>query len=310
MTTERRGARRCTRSRADSSLDSPVRQVGRPSRQHAARGAAAPRWGWPAAAIGFLLGSAPAGVIRAQAGTGTAAVPPSATNATAWLSYDGDHPLGGRWKLFLDASARRAEGPGGLGEWQQLEALVGGTVALTPRLTLSAGPGFVRTYAYGDRPLPGPEPERRVWEQLQWVWRAGRLTGSVRGRVEHRWIAHSEPAAGPADASSRTDPRTWRYTARAVPELRATLPLGRSDAGGAGGRRYTTVALEGFGRLTGGRRYVEQMRETVALGCRVSATTRVELGYLHQTLYDAPRRARETNHTALVVVRSAVPLRP
>lgn len=237
------------------------------------------------------------------------------TNATTWLSYDGDHPLGGRlgtrWKLFLDASARRAEGPGGFGEWQQVEALVGGTVALTRRLSVSAGPAIVRTYAYGERPLPGPEPERRVWEQLQWAWRAGPFTGTFRGRVEHRWIAHSEPTAGLTAISSAADGRAWRYTARAVPELRATLPLGRPGAGNAReatGRWYATTALEGFGRLTGGERYIEQTRETVALGRHVSATTRVELGYLHQSLYDAPGQMRERSHTALLVVRSAVPL--
>lgn len=263
-------------------------------------------------ALTLLLGGVPGATLRAQTGAGAPSMPPSATNGTAWLSYDGDHPFGGRlgtqWKLFLDASARRAEAPGGLGEWQQIEALVGGTVALTPRLSLSAGPALVRTYAYGERPLPGPEPERRVWEQLQWAWTAGPLTGSVRGRVEHRWIAHSELATG---AASSAGGRTWRYTARAVPELRATLPLGPAGGGparAAGARWYATAALEGFGRLTGGRRYVEQTRETAALGRRVSATTRVELGYMHQTLYDAPRRPRERNHTALLVVRSAVPL--
>lgn len=266
--------------------------------------------------LGCGLGSGPARVVRAQSGMGAPAPLPTATNAAAWLSYDGDHPFGGRlgtrWKLTLDASARRAEGPGGLGEWQQLEALVGGTVALTPRFSLSAGPGSVHTYAYGERPLPGPEPERRMWEQLQWAWAAGPLTGSVRGRVEHRWIAHSEPTAGTTGpAAPAAGGRTWRYTARAVPELRATLPLGQAAGGTArsdGTRWYATAALESFGRLAGGRRSVEQTRETAALGRRVSATTRVELGYLHQTLYDEPRPPRERNHTALLGVRSAVPL--
>lgn len=259
--------------------------------------------------LGCVLGGVPARAVRAQAGAGPRAPRPPATNAAAWLSYDGDHPLGGRlgtrWKLFLDAAARRAEGPGGLGEWQQVEALVGGTVALTPRLSLSAGPGIVHTYVYGERPLPGPEPERRVWEQLQWAWAAGPLTGSVRGRVEHRWISHSESEAGRPG-------RAWQYTARAVPEVRATLPLraaGAKTAGAGGARWYATAALEGFSRLAGGRRSVEQTRETAALGRRVGATTRVEMGYMHQTLYDAPRPPRERNHTALLVLRSAVPLR-
>lgn len=231
--------------------------------------------------------------------TGSPAVGPSgasgrpAVNAAAWLAFDGDHPLSRRLKLFLDGSLRRAGEPAGVGAWQQMEALAGLSLAATSRWTVAAGAGAVRTYAYGKRPMPGTEPERRLWTQMQWSGAAVGSMLALRTRLEHRWIAHSERDA--MNANPRTD--RWQCAARIVPEVRVTMPVG-------GGPWYVTGAAEAFGRVRPREPYVEQMRESAAVGYRVGHATRVEAGYVHQTLRSRTQ-SDERNHAVLVVLRSA-----
>lgn len=228
---------------------------------------------------------------RAVGPTGSRGLP--AVNAAAWFAYDGDHPLSRRLKLFFDASLRRAGEPAGVGTWQQMEALAGLSLAATPRWTVAAGAGAVRTYAYGERPMPGAEPERRLWSQVQWSGAAVGSMLALRTRVEHRWIAHSERDA----IRAKLLPDRRQYTARIVPEVRVTMPVSR-------GRWYVTGAAEVFGRVIPREPYVEQLRESAAVGYRVGHATRVEAGYLHQTLRSRTQ-SDERNHAVLLVLRSA-----
>lgn len=214
-----------------------------------------------------------------------------AINAAAWLAYDGDHPLSSRLKLFFDASLRRAGAPAGVGQWQQTEALAGLSLAATSRWTVTAGAGAVRTYAYGERPMPGAEPEQRLWSQLQWSGAAVGSTLALRTRLEHRWIKHSE-AMGRRPLLDRR-----QYTARIVPEVRVSVPIGQ-------GPWYVTGAAEVFHRVLPQEPFVEQMRESAAVGYRVGPASRIEAGYLHQTLRFRTQ-SDERNHALHVVLRSA-----
>jgi hypothetical protein len=267
-----------------------------------------PHWG---SARGFavlaLALACPSARMTAQApalGSGTQPTTPPAVglagsssrpavNAAAWFAYDGDHPLGRRLKFFFDASLRRAGEPAGVGAWQQMEALAGLSLAATSRWTVAAGAGAVRTYAYGERPMAGAEPERRLWSQVQWSGSAVGSTLALRTRVEHRWIAHSERVA----TGAQPFPDRWQYTARIVPEARVLVPVGR-------GPWYVTGAAEVFGRVFPREPYVEQMRESTAIGYRIGHATRVEVGYLHQTLR-SPTQSDERNHAVLLILRSA-----
>lgn len=277
----------------------------RPSERRSIRGWAS---GWTRGlAVVALALAGPSAHLAAQApalGTGnqstaSRAAGPSgssggpAVNAAAWLAFDGDHPLNRRLKFFLDGSLRQAGEPAGVGSWQQIEALAGLSLAATSRWTVAAGAGAVRTYAYGKRPMPGAEPERRLWTQVQWSGAAAGSTLALRTRLEHRWIAHSERDA----MSANPRPARWQYAARIVPEVRVTRPVGR-------GPWYLTGAAEVFGRLVPRAPYVEQMRESAAVGYRVGHATRVEVGYLHQTLRSRTQ-SDERNHALLLVLRSA-----
>jgi hypothetical protein len=56
-------------------------------------------------------------------------------------------------------------------------------------LTMTAGYGLIRTYAYGDfTNASAPFPEHRLWQQAWWPYRGRGLNWGTRVRFENRFI--------------------------------------------------------------------------------------------------------------------------
>lgn len=237
---------------------------------------------------------APAAFVPA-AGAQTAGPRDVADNTNAWLSYVGDHAVGGRWALLPEVHLRRADAGA---RWQQLLLRPGVAYALAPGARLAAGYASVDSWPFGDQPAPARFHEHRLWQQLALSHATGRVGWQHRYRVEQRWVDV------PLDARAHDR----RYTNRARYMARATLPLrGRTvDVGEAYASAYDE-AFVSWGRNVG-RNVFDQNRLAGVLGWRATAGTRVEAGYLQQLVFKPDGVRMERNHTLLFTVSQSSPL--
>jgi hypothetical protein len=209
-------------------------------------------------------------------------------NASAWYNYFGDHAIGdGQWGLHLDAQVRRDN----LGlDQQQYLVQPGVNFKARPNLDLGAGYGYMRTYPYGDFPLPAPLDEHRVWEQVSTTTPALGLNWNHRLRLEQRHIGR----AG-----------SFRYENRVSYRLLTTLPLPFVEDP----RYYLKASEEIFVNFGGAvaKNHFDQNRAYLAVGRRLSEHTKLEIGFMEQTLQHRDGRVLENNHTLMVSFFSGWP---
>lgn len=209
-------------------------------------------------------------------------------NANGWYNYFGDHPLGAtRFGLHLEGQWRRTN----LGlTWQQLLLRPGVNFQLNKKLMLTGGYCFVDTFRYGDFPVRERFPEHRLFEQAQITHRLKRLDWQHRLRLEQRFFR---------GYAARYENR-FRYL------LRVNLPLpGRSQRYYLG--LYDEIFLN-FGQQVAFNVF-DQNRAYVALGRKLGHDTRLEVGFMEQTLQQRSGRVFEHNHTLMLALYSRLPLR-
>ncbi len=221
----------------------------------------------------------------------------SDSNGHLWLNYIGDHPIGkSPWGLHLEVQNRRAD----MGSsWQQLLLRPGVNYQINPTLSVSAGWAYVKTWPYGDYPAPASFPENRAWEQVQHSFNAFGLEWVQRLRLEQRWIGEMARDVGGDDY----DLANWRYENRIRYLLRTTFPLTSS------GKTYLAIWDElfiNFGSNVEGNHF-DQNRIFVGIGQKLTDTTRLEVGYMEQTVRRRYGQIREDNHTLAVWLMSKWP---
>ena len=222
------------------------------------------------------------------------------SNSNLWVNYVGDHPIAGSpWGLHLEVQNRRSDSGR---DWQQLLLRPGVNYTLNPNLSFSAGYAYVKTYPYGDHPAAHEFPEHRAWEQVVYTGKALGLEWQNRLRLEQRWIGEMK------NSSAGWDVNRWRYENRIRYMLRTTVPLTESK------KTYLTLWDEvfvNFGSNVAGN-FFDQNRAFVGVGRKLTDTTRVELGFMEQTLQkrhpsSATPQIWEHNHTISVWVLSKWP---
>lgn len=218
------------------------------------------------------------------------------SNGNLWVNYVGDHPLfGSPWGLHLEVQNRREE----LGrEWQQLLLRPGLNYQISPTIAVSAGWAYVRTYPYGDYPVDTEFPEHRAWEQVAHSFKALGLEWQQRLRLEQRWIGEM---AGSERAGY--DLANWRYENRIRYMLRTNLPLTEDK------KTYLALWNEtfvNFGSNVSGN-FFDQNRAFVGVGRKLSEHTRLEVGFMEQTLQRRGGAIWENNHTLSVWLTSRWP---
>ncbi len=218
------------------------------------------------------------------------------SNGNLWLNYVGDHPLFGTpWGLHLEVQNRREE----LGrEWQQLLIRPGLNYQISPTVAVSAGWAYVRTYPYGDFPADTEFPEHRAWEQVTHRFEALGLEWQQRLRLEQRWIGEM---AGSERAGY--DLENWRYENRVRYLLRTTLPLTENK------KTYLALWNEtfvNFGSNVSGNVF-DQNRAFVGLGRKLGEFTRLEIGFMEQTVQRRGGEIWEHNHTPSIWLTSVWP---
>ncbi len=218
------------------------------------------------------------------------------SNLNLWLNYVGDHPLGDTpWGLHLEVQNRRSDFAD---DWQQLLLRPGLNYQISPTLSVSAGWAYVKTWPYGDYPVAHAFPEQRAWQQVQHQFKFIGLDWTQRLRLEQRWLGEMAQ-----DAGGDWDVANWRYENRLRYLLRTNVPLTES------GKTYLAVWNEvffNFGNNVVGNDF-DQNRAFIGIGQKLTDTTRLEIGFMEQTLRRRGGNIREDNHTITVWLMSKWP---
>jgi len=210
-------------------------------------------------------------------------------NANLWVNYFGDHPLTENWQFHLDTQVRRDNV--GLNQQQYL-VQPGFNWKVSPRLTLGAGYGYMRTYPYGEFPVASPVTEHRVWEQASTSTPLLNLNWNHRVRLEQRHIGR---------------PGNYRYENRFRYRLLTTVPLPFGERNDWYFKASDEIFLNFGGAVA--RNKFDQNRAYVALGRRLARHTRKEFGFMEQPLQHRNGRVMEHNHTLMLSLFSGWPFR-
>ncbi len=217
-------------------------------------------------------------------------------NTHLWVNYVGDHPLFGTpWGLHLEVQNRLAD----FGEkWQQLLIRPGLNYTISPTLTVSAGYAYVETHPYGDYPALDEFPEHRLWEQAVLTRQALGLEWQHRLRLEQRRIGELQ-----RNATGGYDVGNYRYENRIRYMLRTTVPLTADK------KTYLALWDEVFFNFGSNvvKNYFDQNRLFIGVGRKLSDTTRLEIGYMEQTIQRRGGAIWENNHTVSVWLMSKWP---
>ena len=209
-------------------------------------------------------------------------------NGHGWYLYLGDHPIGNsKWGLHLEGQYRRHDV---VQKWQQLMLRPAVNYQFSPKLTLTAGYGYIRSYGYGDFTTPSAAfPEHRLWEQAWWRYSARGLNWGTRIRFENRFIGSASNA-------------TYRYENRLRLFEQVTKPVTP--------KTYLTVynELKFYVKPYVSTSTFDQNRAYAAVGFNLKPSVRLELGYLNQLLLRRSEGVLESNHTLMVTLFSTAPI--
>lgn len=210
-------------------------------------------------------------------------------NVNSWFMYFGDHPIAkSRWGAHLEGQWRRSDV---VNTWQQLLLRPAVNYQLNSALLLTGGYGFIQSYPYGDFPASGVSREHRFFEQLVASHTLGKVGVSNRFRLEQRNI-------GSATSSD------YRYENRMRHMIRAAVPLNIGD------RKNSVIfyneIMFNFGRNVE-RNVFDQNRAYVAFARELGHQTRLEAGYLEQTVQRRGGAVFEFNHTLQFAIYSRLP---
>jgi hypothetical protein len=229
----------------------------------------------------------------------TAALPAFADsehNPNAWFMYFGDHPVAGsRWGVHLEGQWRRTDLGGA---WQQLLLRPGVNYQISKSTSVTFGYGFIETHPYGDRPALANFPEHRIFEQLAYTRKVGKLDLTSRFRLEQRNIGTLAPK--PGGGFHTTD---YRYENRVRYMARTTIPFS------SGSKNFVALydeILFNFGKNVD-RNVFDQNRAYIAYGRKLGRETNLEIGFLEQTVQRRGGTYFEHNHTLQVAIYSRLP---
>jgi hypothetical protein len=207
-------------------------------------------------------------------------------NANGWYMYFGDHPIGKtRWGIHLEGQWRRTN----LGlTWQQLLLRPAVNYQLNKKVMLTSGYGFVDWHRYGDYPAKEEFMEHRAFEQVAITQKFLGLDWQNRLRLEQRNIL---------GYAARYENR-FRYM------LRTNIPLKFGD-----NKQYVGVYDEimyNFGKNVAANVF-DQNRAYIALGRDIGHQTKLEAGFMEQTVQQRSGRVYEHNHTLSIAIYSKLP---
>lgn len=240
----------------------------------------------------LLLLLAASSPLRAQTATPSEAV--TAQQSIAWLLLNSTVRFHDRLSLYVEAQPRFFE----FSSMQQLLLRGALNVHLHPDLLISAGYGFVETWAYGAFPSAAAFPEHRLWEQAQLNSQVGRVRFQNRARLEQRFIGQlSKDSDGDYFVDGYQETNRFRHL------LRITVPLNRTTmtAKTVFISLYDEIFLN-FGSPLVKANLFDQNRATASLGYHFTDDFNLQLGYINQLIEKSDGLRFESNHGLLVTV--------
>jgi hypothetical protein len=208
-------------------------------------------------------------------------------NAHGWFNYFGDHPLGSsRWGVHIEGQWRRHDV---VTQWQQMMLRPGINYAVNPKLMLTAGYAFIRSYQYGAYPAAARTNEHRIWEQALIRYKTGPVAWSTRLRFENRFL-------GTYNAQTAARGKRYENRLRMLQQLR--LPLTR--------QLYLTAydELWFYVKPYQSSSAFDQNRAYGALGINLDESWKLECGYMNQAVLQRSGSVLESNHTLMISIFS------
>jgi opacity protein-like surface antigen len=203
--------------------------------------------------------------------------------------YVGTHKLTENVSLMTEYQWRRADG---FNDWQQSLLRFGLEYNFHSNFSLMAGYAWVKTFPYGEQPVPHEFDENRIFEQVNLKNKIGKIEVQHRYRLEQRFL--EQYAKDASQNIVQLDPvfrQRMRYRAM------LTIPLTRKDK--VDHTLFLNLNNEvflGFGKGIG-KNILDQNRFISALGWRVNPNLNFQLGYLNQFVVKNDGLKMENNHT-------------
>jgi Protein of unknown function (DUF2490) len=207
----------------------------------------------------------------------------------AWAMYFGNHRISQKWSLHTEYQWRRSEG---FRYWAQSLARVGLDYRLKDNVIATAGYGHIKTFPYGEQPLPVSVTEHRAWEQLVLTHQSGRVFFNHRYRLEQRWIANMKQGQSGSyyqDGSVYTNRFRYKFT--------LNVPLNNKQI--EQGTLFASVYDEPFFNFGKNVQLnvFDQNRLYGAIGYQFHKSGNIQLGYLNQIVIKPSGTRQEMNHT-------------
>ena len=198
-------------------------------------------------------------------------------NTIGWYNYFGTFKVSQKFGIHTEYQFRRAEI---ITKWQQSLLRVGVNYQVNPKLQLRLGYAWIETFPYGEIPINGMGKdftEHRVFQMATITDKFSIIDLSHRFMLEQRWVGrYSNINMSNEDEYPLLN--RFRYM------LRMQVPLTGKEIKDKS--TYLIIydeAFIGFGKNVN-ENIFDQNRVGILLGYRLSPSTKIESGYLNQTL--------------------------
>jgi hypothetical protein len=178
----------------------------------------------------------------------------------SWNILNIKYTVNDRWSLFGEAQLRSLSF---YNEFHYYEYKGGFNYRPNKNIILTLGAGSYQTYREGGNfELPKNNDEFRLWPQIQLIQEIGRFKIEQRYRTELRWTSNG-------------------YRNRFRYRLGVLYPFGKIKDGS----KPFIISASNELFFTDNEPYFERNRAQLSLGYKVTATSTLQLGYLHQFDY-------------------------
>ncbi|WP_258098031.1 DUF2490 domain-containing protein [Marinoscillum pacificum] len=197
--------------------------------------------------------------------------------ANVWYLLLINHKLNDQWNLGSEIHMR-------YDDWMNSEAqflfrpYIDFNTKSNPNVVYTFGYTYVKTYPYGDYPLPIGKPENNVWEQITLKHQVNQLKIQHRYRLEQRWqrdISYND-AQNQYELDGTSFSGRFRY--------RLTMTQLLSDT------YFVNVFDELWIRGSNQSLQYDRNWLYVGLGANLSSNYSIQLAYLHQYAQNNPER--------------------
>lgn len=212
----------------------------------------------------------------------------TATQYNGWYMYFGNHRISDDLGIHTEYQWRRSDW---IKDWQQSLLRFGLDWYAADNMMVTAGYGWIKSFPYGEQPIPESANEHRIWQQLILNQKTGRLNFQHRFRTEQRFIENINAVPFSAD----DDEYIYRNRARYRFFLAVPLTSSEMEDNTLFAAFYEEVFL-GFGKGIGANT-LDQNRLYLALGWRFNKDCNVQLGYLNHYVFKSDGIRSEQNHT-------------